>query len=69
VSYLEGELLQRLGQARKALVPGAGLCDNGQARHGTGDVSAGELDALRITGLVGKGAGGRGGQAAVLLLP
>lgn len=62
-------MLQSLGEARQRLVPGTGLCDNGHTGDGTGDVSAGELDAVRITRLVGKGAGGRGGQAAVLLLP
>jgi hypothetical protein len=62
-------VLQSLSETGELLVSGTGLCDNGHAGDRTGDVSAGELDALRITGLVCKGAGGRGGEAAVLLLP
>lgn len=69
ISYLERVELEGLGKTGESLVPGTGLCDDGEAGDGAGNISAGELDALRITGLVGKGAGGRSGEAAVLLLP
>lgn len=50
--YLEGELLQGLGQAGERLVPGAGLGNESQSSGGAGQVTAGELDARVLAGLV-----------------
>lgn len=55
MAYPEGKVLQALGQAGQRLVPRPRLGDQRQRRSGPGEVSARELDALRIARLVLKG--------------
>lgn len=50
---LECELLKAAGQPWKSLVSGSGLCDNGELGGWSGNISAGDLDALDIGVLVG----------------
>ena len=56
MAYPEGKVLQALGQARQRLVARAGLCDEGERRRRSGEVSARELDALGVARLVLEGA-------------
>jgi hypothetical protein len=51
-AYPECEVGKALGQARQRLVARAGLCNQRERRRGAGKVSAGELDALGLAGLV-----------------
>lgn len=55
MAYPECKVLQGLGQAGQRLVSGAGLGHEGQRRGGAGVVSARELDALCVAGLVLEG--------------
>jgi hypothetical protein len=66
LTRLEGKFLESNGQTRHWLVPGAGLCDNGDARGGTPGVAAGDLDAVDVCRLVGCALGGSGGVPASL---
>ena len=54
-AYPESEVGETLGQAGQGLVSRSCLCDQGQCRRRAGEVSAGELDALGLTGLVLEG--------------
>lgn len=54
-AYPEREVGQALSQAGQGLVAGASLCDQGEGRGRASKVSAGELDALGLAGLVLEG--------------
>ena len=55
-AYPESEVGEALGQAGQRLVSRACLRNQGERRRRAGKVSAGELDALGLAGLVLEGA-------------
>jgi hypothetical protein len=68
-SYLERIFAETLRKAREWLISRACLRYERECADGSGNVSAGELDACNVTRLVGEAAGGRGGETSALLLP
>jgi hypothetical protein len=59
IVYLERKLLQTFGKARKKLVPGAGLGNDGESRRRGSQISASKLHTGCFAGLVCEGARGR----------
>lgn len=54
-AYPESEVGKTLGQAGQGLVARSCLCDQSKSRRRASKVSAGELDALGLAGLVLEG--------------
>lgn len=66
--HLERVAVQRLCQTRNKFVSGSRLCDEGDGGYRAGLISAGDLDAIRVAGLVCKGSRGSGVVAGGLEL-
>ena len=64
IAHLECEALQSLGEAGIELISCARFRDQCKRRNGTGHVSAGDFDPIRVTGLILEGSGGCGSIAS-----